>query len=157
MLTRVIPLMFVLASVPFNSSAESVEDITQSLSGRWSIDSGINQGTPLTPAEVTDTFAIITPKVITTFDSQEKEVYKASYTIDTGSSPMQIDMVATRGGQQVKSLGIIRFEPMNENKQKQITLAYSLDPSERPRTFDSPQGSKVMVFEMSSNLPVPKK
>lgn len=136
--------------------AESVEDITQSLSGRWSIDSGINQGTPIAPESLNGTFAIITPKVITTFDSKEKEAYKASYTIDTGSSPMQIDMIATRGGQQVKALGIIRFDPLNEDKQKQLTLAYSLDPSERPRTFDSPEGSKVMVFVMTSNLPVPQ-
>ncbi len=98
---------------------------------------------------------IITSDVITTFDSQEKEVYKATYTIDTSKSPMQIDMVANRGGQQVKTLGIVRLDSVDSNSQKACMLAYSLDPTERPSSFDSPAGSKVMVFHLVTALPVP--
>ncbi len=122
--------------------------------GRWNIESGTNQGTPIPADRLQGTYAIVSGDVITTFDSQEKEAYKATYTIDTSKSPIQIDMTANRGGQQVKSLGIIRIDSADVNSQKKCVLAYSLDPSERPSSFESPAGSKVMVFHLITGLPV---
>jgi uncharacterized protein (TIGR03067 family) len=147
--------LFAFDFAPAWATAESDPELLKGLEGRWSVDMGINQGVEVPTERIEGTFAIITPTTITTFDKKEKEAYKASYTIDLKTSPMQIDMVASRGGVQVKSLGIIKFEPLDADKQKRITLVYSLDPTERPSSFESPEGSKLMLFEMSSNLPVP--
>ena len=135
--------------------AESDDDVIRNITGRWNIDLGVNQGNEVPSEKLAGTFAIITPTTITTYDSKEKEAYKASYKLNSATSPMQIDMVATRGGVQVTSLGLIKFEPLDKDKQQRITLIYSLDPHERPSAFESPVGSKLMLFQMHSNLPTP--
>ncbi len=128
----------VLITLAARAQSPDDEDVVKGFTGRWNIDSGVNQGTPIPEDRLKGTYAIITSDVITTFDSKEKEAYKATYTIDTSKSPMQIDMVASRGGQQVKALGIIRLDSVDSNSQKACMLAYSLDPSERPSSFESP-------------------
>lgn len=150
-------LCMVLVGLPVALLAQDpAEDIRQKLAGHWSIDKGSNQGSEVSPQKLEGNFAVITPTVITTFDREKKETYRASYTVDMRTSPVQIDMTATRGGQQVKALGILKFDWLNEDKKKELVIAYSLDPKERPTSFESAAGSSVMVFHMSADpLSVP--
>lgn len=144
-------LCLVVMSLPVALvAADPPEDIRQKLAGHWSIDKGVNQGTEVSPQKLEGNFAVITPTTITTFDRDKRETYKASYTLDTSKSPVQIDMVATRGGQPVKALGILKFDWLNENEKKELAIAYSLDPRERPASFESAIGSTVMLFQMSA-------
>lgn len=147
-----------LVAAPFVSADESIDDTLRKLAGQWSIDAGSNQGVDLSPQKLEGNFAIITPKVITIFDRDKKESYKATYTLDTSKAPVHIDLVATRGGQQVKSLGIIRYDWLNADQKKELSIAYSLDATERPADFESPAGSKIMVFHMTAEpaVPLPK-
>ena len=126
-------------------------EIMEKLVGTWNIDEGYDQGREIPEEELEGTTTVITESTITTYDRDKKETYKASYTLDLTKDPIHIDMVSTMGGRQMKALGIIEFEFLDLDGDNEFTLAYSLNPGERPESFESPEGSKIMVMEMEQD------
>lgn len=124
------------------------DEIMKKFTGRWEIDGGVNQGVDVPEERLDGTYTVITAKSIITYDRDQKETYKATYTLNTETDPIQIDMVAQLEGKGTKSLGIIKFEWLDLDGEDEFTLAYSLKPGERPTKFESPVGSQIMIFEM---------
>lgn len=150
LLPAVLALAFAAVTGPSASAVDAEErrDIQQKFMGRWEIDEGYNQGRELTDEEVDGTYTVVTADTITTYDRDQNETYKAKYTINYDTDPIQIDMVATMGGRSMTALGILDFEWLDLDGEDEVTLAYSLQPGERPTEFESPEGSKIIVLEL---------
>lgn len=119
--------------------------------GTWNIDEGYDKGREIAEEELDGTTTVITEDSITTYDREKNETYKAKYTLDFTHDPVHIDMVSTMGGREMKALGIIEFEFLDLDGENEFTLAYSLKPGERPESFESPEGSMIMVMEMEQD------
>ncbi|MCO8123207.1 TIGR03067 domain-containing protein [Stieleria sp. TO1_6] len=155
------------ALVPVAATAaddQSKETITQKLQGRWEIISGVNQGRELTEAEVKGTYVTITNNAIATFDRDERQKFRAVFSLDEEKKPIQITMRSapteptTDQDSQVDdqvanatALGIVKL------KGDQWVLCYALDQAKRPTEFKSTKQGKTMLFtlEKKKGDPVP--
>lgn len=122
---------------------QTSDEIRGRLAGIWEVEEGINQGIELSEAELEGTTMKIDQKTIVTYDRDKNEKYRSTFTIDASTTPISIDMVTIVNGMPpVKSFGILKFD--DDDK---MTLCYALPGGERPKDFESPKGSKVMLFE----------
>ncbi len=152
----------------FTSSAHA-EDKTNNtaidkLQGRWEIVSSVNQGRELSQAEVDGTYVTITTNTITTYDRDEQQRYQAVFRIDESKNPMHITMTtaqkkaptsgleASKPPASAVAAGILQFDGNNKWQ-----LCYALPRADRPEKFESPKGSKIMLFSLEKKQgdPVP--
>lgn len=131
-----------------SASADTAAEIMKKFIGTWEVDECVNQGVEVDDDELEGSTTVITRDTITTFDRDKKETYKAKYKLNTATKPIQIDMTATMGGREMKVMGIVEFEWLDLDGEDEFKLAYSLTPGQRPKTFESPKGSKIIVLEM---------
>ena len=139
---------------------DSKRSIDVQIQGRWEIVAGVNQGRELPLAAVEGNYVAVKDNLVATFDSQENQRYKATIIIDDSTDPVQVKMTtvvqevvnhitdgavlaasATKVTTESVALGILRID-----SPKRWTLCYALPGSERPTSFKSPAGSKVMLF-----------
>jgi len=144
------------------SGDDSKRSIGVQIQGRWEIVAGVNQGQELSPAAVKGNYIAVKDNLIATFDSQENQRYKATFIIDDSTDPIQVKMstvvqevvnriadgadstvTATKVTTESVALGILRMD-----NPKKWTLCYALPGAERPTSFKSPAGSKVMLFTL---------
>ena len=128
--------------------AEERQEVMEKFMGRWEIDEGEKFGREIPEDELEGTYTVITRDTITTYDRDANETYKATFTINFDTDPIQIDMTSNQGGRSMTALGILDFEWLDLDGEDEVTLAYSLKPGERPTGFESDEGSKVIVLEM---------
>ncbi|TWU06327.1 TIGR03067 domain-containing protein [Stieleria varia] len=140
------------------------DSISSKLQGRWEIVGGVNQGRDLSAAELDGTYVTVARNTIITFDRQDKQRYRAVFRLDESMSPIHITMTSVpehppsnelKSVDQVDNaiaLGILKFDG-----QRKWTLCYALPGTDRPEKFESPKGSKVMLFmlEKKQGDPVP--
>ena len=155
-----------LACVVFCGTVMSDDDPTRSIAGqiqgRWEIVSGVNQGRALLASEVRGTYVTVKDNQIVTFDSQENQKYKATFVVDDSLDPVQIKMtsvlkevvsnntnaadqagLATVVNNESVAVGILRID-----NPRKWTLCYAIPGFERPTRFESPSGSKVLLFTL---------
>ena len=144
------------------SGDDSKRSIGVQIQGRWEIVAGVNQGQELSLAAVKGNYIAVKDNLIATFDSQENQRYKATFIIDDSTDPIQVKMstvvqevvnriadgadstvTATKVTTESVALGILRMD-----NPKKWTLCYALPGAERPTSFKSPTGSKVMLFTL---------
>lgn len=130
------------------ASAATEAEVKEKLIGQWQVDEIVNQGVEVEDEQIEGTYTMITDKEIITYDKEKKETYRATYKLNVNAKPMQIDMVSKMNSQDVKALGIIEFEWLNVDGEKEFKLAYSLKPGERPKEFKSEKGSMIMLMEL---------
>lgn len=115
----------------------------QRLAGVWEIEEGVNQGEELSEDELDGTTMVVKGNTIITYDKDKNEKYRAKFTIDSNQKPIHIDMITyMKGRPPTKSIGILKFEEDDE-----FELCYALPGASRPVKFQSPEGSKIMLFE----------
>lgn len=131
MLTLVLALT-VAAPVP-----KDVKKDPPSLLGAWDAQTGIIGGKPDNPPAGTQ--LIFDKDGVATFTEGGGKGEAGSYTFDAKASPAQIDLTAPGGPKQEKLLGIYKIEGDT------LTIAMSMG-GERPKTFESPVGSAVMLI-----------
>lgn len=168
MLIQKLPLL-AIAMVAIGCTWATADDkasdtVIEKLQGRWQIVSGVNQGRMLSDAEVDGTFITVTTNTIITYDRDMQQRYRAVFRIDSSEDPIQITMTAVAADVPVKkpklkkphrdtiAPGILKFSG-NES----WTLCYALPGAERPEKFESPVGSKNMLFTVRKDQgdPVP--
>ncbi len=147
MKTAVLTTALMFLAAPVMADPPTTAEIMKKLIGRWETDECVKFGVEVDDDEL-EGVTVITADTITTYDAEDKETYKATYTLNTLTDPMQIDMVATMGGRQMQALGIIKFEWLDLDGEDEFELAYSLTPGQRPTEFESPEGSKIILLEM---------
>lgn len=136
-------LAFGLFLMQPSSATDPAVDAAEKMQGRWTIEKGVNQGRDLADSEIIGNLVLVEKNIITTYDRGQKEIYRASYRLKLGSDPVQIDMTTKmQGRKETKALGIVKFDG------DRWWLCYGLPGEDRPGGFKSPDGSKVMLFEM---------
>jgi uncharacterized protein (TIGR03067 family) len=140
---------------------QPMDTVTEKLSGRWEIVAGTNQGRELTSEDVDGTYITVINNLISTFDADDRECYRAVFTVDQEKNPIEITMRAVpemaRLGEQLpreKSIG--QKEPLEAvsagilkfGSEDRCTLCYALPGTDRPKKFHSPEGSNLMLFTL---------
>ncbi|OYP36396.1 TIGR03067 domain-containing protein [Rhodopirellula sp. MGV] len=129
----------------------------EKLQGRWEIIEGWNQGRLLDKAELEGSYVIIATNQITTYDKDQKQAYQAMFRIDESAKPIRITMTSLPPDSEAEennsikepteqppvAAGILKF--VGDDK---LTLCYALPGGEAPTKFESPKGSKTMMFIM---------
>jgi uncharacterized protein (TIGR03067 family) len=126
----------------------------------------MNQGRELSEVELKGTYVTVTTNTIVTYDRDEQARYQAVFTIDEDKKPVHITMrtiaenastsptAANRGegADAATASGILKFE--GDDK---WVLCYALPGADRPKKFESPVGSKIMMFTLEKDQgdPIP--
>ncbi|WP_199169930.1 TIGR03067 domain-containing protein [Rhodopirellula bahusiensis] len=138
----VLPALVFASVVPVFAD-EHTQPMLKRLAGVWEVEEGVNQGEEIPEDELEGTIMKIEKDMIITYDREQREVYRAQFTLDETKKPVQIDMITEmKGMPPTKSFGIIKMEEGDE-----FEICYALPGADRPKEFKSPKGSKVMLFE----------
>lgn len=122
---------------------QPASEVLQKLIGVWEVEEGVNQGEEIPEDELEGTTMKIDKNTMITYDRDKKEKYRATFTLDVSTKPISIDMTTLmKGMPPAKSLGILKFEDDDE-----FEICYALPGAERPKKFESPLGSRIMLFE----------
>jgi uncharacterized protein (TIGR03067 family) len=114
------------------------------LTGEYRIVSGERNGAPIDQTELTDTAIYITDKTIIAYDKERKEMFAATYTLETKQDPWQITMVSTKS----PDVGAIA-KGLVEANQNKVKLIYALPNGQPPTDFKSGQQQQMFVMEKS--------
>lgn len=154
-------MLVALSATTGHAEDKSSETMGKRLQGRWEIVAGFNQGRELTKQQLAGTFTTVTTNTMVTFDRDQRETYRALFRINEDEKPAQITLTSVPEQVDVKETtnaadagveptipeaiakGILRFEG-----DRQWVLCYALPGGERPTEFDSPKGSKLMLFKL---------
>ncbi|WP_236623535.1 TIGR03067 domain-containing protein [Rhodopirellula baltica] len=138
----VLPCLLFASVVPVQAD-EHTQPMLKRLAGVWEVEEGVNQGEEIPEKELEGTIMKIEKNMIVTYDREQREVYRALFTLDETKKPVHIDMTTEmKGMPPMKSFGIIKMEEGDE-----FEICYALPGADRPKEFKSPKGSKVMLFE----------
>ncbi|MFG0267048.1 MAG: TIGR03067 domain-containing protein [Rhodopirellula sp. JB055] len=141
-LHAVLPCLVLTFVVPVHAD-EHTQPLLKRLAGVWEVEEGVNQGEEIPEDELEGTVMKIEKNMILTYDREQREIYRAFFTLDESKKPAHINMTTEmKGMPPMKSFGIIRMTESDE-----FDLCYALPGEERPTEFKSPKGSKVMLFE----------
>ncbi len=140
-----------LATITMISSLQFAEDKPAGrgeestlLIGTYEITGGERDGKKLPGERLKDVTVKIAQNAITTFDKDKKEVYAATYEIDTSSTPWKISMtssIAPAGEKGAKSKGLIQREGDS------VRLIYALPEGETPTDFKTKEKQQLFVLK----------
>ena len=121
-------------------SKGSKADATK-LTGAYKIVAGEKNGQPVSKDRLDGITVRIATNAITTLDKDEKEVYVATYELDSSQKPWRIMMTATVApaeGKGTKAVGLIEMEGDT------VKLIYALPAGKAPTQFKA--GDKQQMF-----------
>ena len=137
---------------------ESRDTAIERFQGRWEIIGGKNQGRKLLPTEVAGTYVTVVTNSIVTYDHSQQEKFRAVFRINESKSPTRITLTSVPKAAPVKietspaakqqttnpvARGIIKFVGSDE-----CVLCYGLPGAKRPKKFESPHNSDIMLFRL---------
>lgn len=114
------------------------------LTGEYRIVSGERNGAPIDQTELTDTAIYITDKTIIAYDKDRKEMFAATYTLETKQAPWQITMISTKS----PDVGAIA-KGLVEAEQNKVKLVYALPNGQPPTDFKAGQQQQMFVMVKS--------
>jgi uncharacterized protein (TIGR03067 family) len=118
------------------------------LIGRYQLVSGEKDGQPIPDERIKGSTMRIAANAMTTFDKDEKEVYVATYELDTSAKPWRITMtakVAPDKGEGAKTSGLI------EKNGDTIKLVYALPGGKTPTEFKAGDKQQLFVLKKMGN------
>jgi uncharacterized protein (TIGR03067 family) len=114
------------------------------LVGRYQLVSGEKDGHSIPSDRIKGSTMRIAANAMTTFDKDEKEVYVATYELDTSTRPWRITMtakVAPDKGEGSKASGLI------EKNGDTVKLIYALPGGNTPSEFKAGQNQQLFVLK----------
>lgn len=118
---------------------------TEQLVGMYEIISGEKEGKEIDSARLKDVRVQIAANAITTYDKDKKEVYAASYELDTSHKPWRLSMTATLtpvDGKGTKAEGLIE-----KDDDGTVKLIYALPGGEAPTEFRAQEKQQLFVLK----------
>jgi uncharacterized protein (TIGR03067 family) len=119
----------------------------ESLVGRYTITSGEKEGSKEPDERLKGTTVTFTKDTVIVADKDKKEIYSASYTLDTKTTPCQITMeskVEGSGGEIAR--GLIQ---QDDDDQNVVRLIYALPTGEVPTEFKTKEKQLMFVMKRS--------
>ena len=136
-----------LAVVAIQAKADEPTKTSQAareLVGRYQLVSGEKDGHSIPPDRIKGSTMRIAANAMTTFDKDEKEVYVATYELDTSTRPWRITMtakVAPDKGEGSKASGLI------EKNGDTVKLIYALPGGKTPSEFKAGENQQLFVLK----------
>jgi uncharacterized protein (TIGR03067 family) len=116
----------------------------ESLVGRYTITSGEKEGSKEPGERIKGTTVTFTKETVIVADKDKKEIYSASYKLDTKTTPCQITMTSkVEGSAGETARGLIQQDADDENV---VRLVYALPTGETPTEFKTKE--KQLMFVM---------
>jgi uncharacterized protein (TIGR03067 family) len=129
-----------------DSTAKNANKTTtpKSLAGRYTITSGEKEGTKEPEERIKGTTVTFTEETVIVADKDKKEIYSASYKLDTTTTPPQITMTSRVDGSAGEiARGLIQQDKDDDNV---VRLVYALPTGEVPTEFKTKE--KQLMFVM---------
>jgi uncharacterized protein (TIGR03067 family) len=124
----------------------------ESLVGRYTISSGEKEGSKEPEERIKGTTVTFTKDTVIVADKDKKEIYSASYELDTKTTPCQITMTSkVEGSAGEIARGLIQQDKDDENI---VRLIYALPTGEIPKEFKTKE--KQLMFVMKKEKETPK-
>ena len=121
----------------------------ESLVGRYTIRSGEKEGTKEPEERIKGTTVTFTKETVIVADKDKKEIYSASYKLDTTTTPPQITMtsrVKDSAGEIAR--GLIQQDKDDDNV---VRLVYALPTGEIPTEFKTKEKQLMFVMKKESS------
>jgi uncharacterized protein (TIGR03067 family) len=116
----------------------------ESLVGRYTITSGEKEGSKEPEERIKGTTVTFTKETVIVADKDKKEIYSASYKLDTKTTPCQITMTSkVEGSAGEVARGLIQ---QDKDDEKVVRLVYALPTGEIPTEFKTKE--KQLMFVM---------
>lgn len=122
-------------------TARSPEQQKVNVTGEYRIVGGERNGAPIDQNELNNAAIIISDTTIVAYDKERKEMFAATYTLDTQQTPWHITMISTKApevGQVAK--GLIQAE------QNKVQLIYALPNGWPPTDFKAGERQQMFVL-----------
>ncbi len=132
-------------------TGRSADQPKADLTGEYRIVGGERNGASIDQNELNNAAIIISDTTIIAYDNERKEMFAATYTIETKRTPWQITMISTKApevGQVAK--GLIRAE------QDKIELVYALPNGQTPTDFKAGERQQMFVLAKTDAAPPDK-
>jgi uncharacterized protein (TIGR03067 family) len=124
----------------------------ESLVGRYTITSGEKEGSKEPEERIKGTTVTFTKDTVIVADKDKKEIYSASYELDTKTTPCQITMTSkVEGSAGETARGLIQQDKDDDNV---VRLIYALPTGEIPKEFKTKE--KQLMFVMKKEKEAPK-
>ena len=133
-------LVFLMPACTGRSPDQPKADLT----GEYRIVSGERNGASIDQTELTDTAIYITDKTIIAYDKERKEMFAATYTLETKQAPWQITMISTKS----PDVGAVA-KGLVEADQNKVKLIYALPNGQPPTDFKAGQQQQMFVMVKS--------
>jgi len=137
-----------IATFGLQARAQDAKDVDEpestALLGTYEIVSGERGGEKLPPDHFQGVTVSIAANAITTLDKDKKEVYAATYSLDTSKSPWKIMMTAkisTDGSKGTKAAGLI------QRTGETVKLIYALPEGKPPTEFKTDDHQQMFVMK----------
>jgi len=125
---------------------------SESLVGRYTISSGEKEGSKEPEERIKGTTVTFTKDTVIVADKDTKEIYSASYELDTKTTPCQITMTSkVEGSAGEIARGLIQQDKDDDNI---VRLIYALPTGETPKEFKTKE--KQLMFVMKKEKEAPK-
>ena len=136
----IVILLFLVPACTGRSPDQPKADLT----GEYRIVSGERNGASIDQTELTDTAIYITDKTIIAYDKERKEMFAATYTLETKQAPWQITMISTKS----PDVGAVA-KGLVEADQNKVKLIYALPNGQPPTEFKAGQQQQMFVMVKS--------
>jgi uncharacterized protein (TIGR03067 family) len=120
----------------------------ESLVGRYTITSGEKEGTKEPEERIKGTTVTFTKETVIVADKDKKEIYSATYKLDTKTTPPQITMTSkVEGSAGEIARGLIQQDKDDDNV---VRLVYALPTGEIPTEFKTKEKQLMFVMKKES-------
>jgi uncharacterized protein (TIGR03067 family) len=117
----------------------------ESLVGRYTITSGEKEGTKEPEERIKGTTVTFTKETVIVADKEKKEIYSASYKLDTKTTPCKITMTSkVKGDAGEVAQGLIQQDADDDNV---VRLIYALPTGETPTEFKTKEKQLMFVLK----------
>lgn len=137
-------LLFMTAACTGRSPDQPKADLT----GEYRIVSGERNGAPIDQKELDDAAIYISDKTIIAYDKERKEMFAATYTLETKQSPWQITMISTKS----PDVGAVA-KGLVEAEQNRVKLIYALPNGQPPKEFKAGERQQMFVLARMDAAP----
>ncbi len=143
-----VALLTSLAAAQQTGSTTKEADKTttpESLVGQYIITSGEKEGTKEPEERIKGTTVTFTKEKVIVADKDKKEIYSATYKLDTTTTPCQITMTSqVKDSEGETARGLIQKD---KDDDKVVRLIYALPTGETPREFKTKEKQLMFVLK----------